>query len=133
MNKIELLESKSYRELGIDKGWYGIGEKLYDKLIEWEQRGEQLNYPISLFQIKQKFGGLRIYIERGISFDELNEQQRLLNDEIDDFINELEKEAATTCERCGIQNETVKCSTPDGYWIVNVCDKCKQQLQLECK
>lgn len=58
-------------------------------------------------QVKEKFGGLRVYTT-------------FATDEMDDLIREAEKESEVTCELCGDPGVL----RLDGGWYMTRCDKC---------
>jgi len=72
----------------VPDGWEGLIDRLLRDLITlgW-QDGE-------IWQVKEKFGGLRFYIATG---DELVQQR----------IREAEQESMTTCHECGSPGEQV--------------------------
>ena len=60
-----------------------------------------------IFQIKEKFGGLRFYVDG--------------TTELLDFIDEMEAKSLTICEKCG------KPGKPrEGGWILTLCDECNK-------
>jgi hypothetical protein len=85
--------------IAVGNGWYDIIDELCSKL---EPMG------IVAAQIKEKFGGLRFYLE---PYD------RKLNP--DKHIREAEKKAYKTCESCGKPGER-----RSGGWIQVLCDEC---------
>ena len=88
---------------GVGPGWAYLVTRAYREL-------EKQKYPL-LFQVKEKFGGLRFYV--GTS-----------TEEFEDFVAKLEKESFTVCEECGAQG------TPKGwgsYWIKTLCPSCGQK------
>lgn len=64
-------------------GWFEILDNLMDKIKEVDT-----DRSVSVHQVKEKFGGLRFYIEGG-------------NDEVDKLISEAEEKSFKTCEVCG--------------------------------
>ena len=66
-------------------GWYGIIKRLIEDLIE-------LGWDKQICQIKEKFGGLRFYINAG-------------NDKIYERIGEAENLSYKTCEETGLPGE----------------------------
>lgn len=64
-----------------------------------------------VFQIKEKFGGLRIYCDKDAT------------DEINAIIQKAEKLAFMTCEVCGKQ----PASPRDSGWIKTLCDFCDDE------
>lgn len=82
----------------VGDGWLPIIENLFKKFNE-------LGYKGRLGQIKEKFGGLRVYLD-----DEAP-------DEVHNAINEAEDLAYKTCEECG-EPGLVR----EGGWIRCLCD-----------
>lgn len=64
-----------------------------------------------VLQVKQKFGGLRFYVDKE-------------SKELSKIIREAELEADKTCEECG-SKEDVKKHSPKG-WIFTLCRKCRE-------
>ena len=81
-----------------DKGWYPILKELIDDLI-------QLGWDKETCQVKEKFGGLRFYINEG-------------SDEIYKRIVESENISYKTCETCGENGEL----RTDIGWYLILCD-----------
>lgn len=76
--------------LEISDGWLPLIDDLLGNFA-----GYLISHPISNFkivQIKEKFGGLRVYVRHG-------------NDHIFDLIDAAEKIAYETCELCGGKGE----------------------------
>ena len=110
-----------YEEFGceVHDGWLPIVEKI-PKLIEQYNRNRQIDEQIEIFQIKSKFGELRVYLDykNGNSANDIPG----LTDEINKIIDECNH----TCEWCG-SKENVKTSAHKG-WIRTLCEKCKEKL-----
>ena len=83
----------------VEKGWYPMIKKLIIDLIE-------LGWDKQTCQVKEKFGGLRFYINGG-------------SNEIYDRISEAEKESYTICEVTGKPGEL----RTDVGWIRTLCDE----------
>lgn len=86
-------------------GWYDIIDELCSKL-------EPLG--VVAAQIKEKFGGLRFYINplnEGVDWEEVH-----------DHINEAESKSYKTCEICGKPGKRI-----GGGWVVTRCDDCKEK------
>ena len=82
-------------------GWKGIVTDLVADLFD-------LGWDGNLAQIKEKFGGLRIYIGKG-------------SPEIYNRIQKAERESLSTCERDGSPGRPVH--TASG-WIKTLCGEC---------
>jgi len=109
--------------LDIEPGWFDIIDKFLKKFNEINNVG------IKIIQIKQKFGGLRIYI--GYPDEMTNDVMSVaLRVKTEVFI--AEKEADVTCELCGVKNDSVSVRAPR-FWRWNCCDKCFEKKCLELK
>lgn len=82
------------------KGWVHILKELFD---EADKRG--FDYA-NILQVKEKFGGLRVYVGGDVY--------------IEDLIEIAEKKANVTCQSCG---QTGKLYTQG--WMTVSCDGCK--------
>jgi len=90
---------KDSRFFGVYTGWYPVIKDLIDDLIK-------LGWNKQVCQVKEKFGGLRFYINDG-------------SDEIHKRIVEAEKLSYETCEICGEKGEL---RTNIG-WHLTLCEK----------
>ena len=84
-----------------EDGWFNLVYELSKKITELDPEGK-----VEASQVKEKFGGLRFYI---------NGAPR----EIHDLINKYEKNSYQTCEICGAKG---KCR-PDLGWVQTLCNK----------
>jgi hypothetical protein len=83
----------------VSSGWYPLIKELIEDLIE-------LGWNKQVCQVKEKFGGLRFYINEG-------------SDEIHKRISDAENTSLKTCELCGeegILRTKVR-------WFTTLCDK----------
>jgi hypothetical protein len=78
-------------------GWHGLVNKAFDKL-------ESIPDRILVDQVKEKYGGLRIYTSP-------------MHDEFDKFILNLETESYKLCEICGEEGKL-----RGGGWYKTLCD-----------
>lgn len=81
-------------------GWYEMEKQLIEDLIK-------LGWNKEVCQIKEKFGGLRFYINEG-------------SKEIHDRITQAESESYKICEICGSREHI---GTTSG-WITTMCEPC---------
>jgi len=81
-------------------GWYQLIDELSAKL-------EPLG--VVAAQVKEKFGGLRFYLETG-------------SDEAWDLVSKAEEQSLKTCERCGEKGRP-----RGGGWIKTLCDECEEK------
>lgn len=89
---------KSAGFFAVGPGWYGIIKRLITDLIE-------LGWDKQICQVKEKFGGLRFYINSG-------------SEEIWQRIQLAESASYITCEKCGELGEL-----RGGGWIQTLCDE----------
>ena len=89
---------KSRGFFAVHDGWLGIIKRLIEDLIE-------LGWDKQICQVKEKFGGLRFYINAG-------------NDEIWKRIRLAESASYITCEKCGELG-----TARGGGWITTLCDE----------
>jgi hypothetical protein len=84
-------------------GWKDIIDRLLSKIND-----EMVRIDTHVLQVKEKFGGLRVYLGRE-------------NDSMSEAIRGAEKEATKTCETCGTK-EDVK---TEGSWLKTLCSECR--------
>jgi hypothetical protein len=101
LNKYGIAEPVCGSAIGL--GWFPLVEDLIVKLI-------RLGWDKQLSQVKEKFGGLRFYIDNG-------------DDAIFDAIGCTEAESFTVCEDCGTRRD-VTCASQKG-WIRTLCTECR--------
>jgi len=113
---------------GIDcgDGWYDIVDALCVSIknhIDWENKHKTLNpEPIRLMptksvnifceatQVKEKYGGLRFYIDGGDKY-------------IEGLLTMAEAMSYKTCEYCGSPGKPVTSG-----WIRTICENCKNNI-----
>ena len=102
-----------YYECG--DGWIPLIEEAKTIIAKYNQKLKEEDLdtePLEFIQIKEKWGGLRIYLNYYVP-------------EIADQIHELESKSLHICEHCGtIKN--VKSDWTHG-WIMTLCDKCREE------
>lgn len=105
-----LIEDKD--EIYCRKGWFPLIDETC-KAIQQSIDDDTSSYnQVELVQVKEKFGGLRMYYEGG------NEATRKM---VNTLINNAEDTAEKTCEVCGA-TENMGRVTKD--WIQNLCKEC---------
>lgn len=87
------------------------GEGWYDLISDLDKQIAVLDPGYTIAQVKEKFGGLRFYI------DEVNPDVR---SQIEDLIKVAEGKAAKTCEDCG---KPALLRRVNG-WYSTLCDEC---------
>lgn len=96
--------------LACGPGWYPVIKDLHNKIL-----AKFPNYEI--WQIKEKFGGLRYYCD--VDGDE----------DIRQLIGEAERQAWQTCEECGSTENVHTAGRP--YWIRTLCESCGVPSDLD--
>ena len=91
-------------------GWYDILSSVCYRIKQYEKNKKSDYYTVTFDQIKEKWGGLRIYHSGG-------------DDYVDGLISMAEEMSYKTCERCGCPGSPNKQG-----WIMTLCDKCRGDL-----
>ena len=84
-------------------GWFDILDKLCEKISKLD-KDEDFRF----LQIKEKFGGLRVYVING-------------NEKIFGLISDAEDESLETCEHCGTKENV---DQRNNGWIYTLCNNC---------
>ena len=100
---------KEYIYSCVGKGWHSILDKLFEQFSD---------EPIVILQVKEKFGGLRIYFmsENDDDFD-------FDYDAAYEMIDSLCYEAWSICEYCGKPGEV----RTNLFWVKTLCDECDEE------
>jgi hypothetical protein len=104
--------------LGTDPGWYNLIYTLtncIDHHVAWQNRVNRTDTKVKISQIKEKFGGLRYYIESG-------------DKTIFGMIQLAEALSFTICEECGQPGKL-----RSGGWMKTLCDKHEEERQARYK
>jgi len=91
-------------------GWYDILSSVCYRIKQYEKNKKSDYYPVTFDQIKEKWGGIRIYHSGG-------------DDYVDGIIIMAEEMSYKICERCGCPGSPNKQG-----WIMTLCDKCRGDL-----
>lgn len=81
-------------------GWFGLLDELCLKLSK---------YNVILVQVKEKWGGLRVYVHGG-------------SEEVWDLLDRYEEKSYSVCEQCGKEGKT-----REGSYVVTLCDNCYKE------
>jgi len=88
-------------------GWYNIISSVCYRIKQYEKNKKSDYYPVTFDQIKEKWGGLRIYYIGG-------------DDYIRGVVDMAEEMSYKICERCGCPGSPNKQG-----WITTLCDNCR--------
>lgn len=91
---------------GCSTGWFAIIDELCCKL-EPLVKAHTFDFPFEVFDIKEKYGGLRFYTSSA-------------TDEMYDLITEYAEKSKKTCENCGSNDATIR----NKGWITTLCGEC---------
>lgn len=100
MNILEYIDRTGWKH-DVNPGWQPIVEDAIRSIAA-------LNPATDVLQVKEKFGGLRIYLDR----------QSI---EMDSIINAAERRARQTCEYTGSTVDVTTAPIGDGYWTHTAC------------
>jgi hypothetical protein len=95
--------------LEVSENWLPTLDKGFQEIADIVKK-ENLN-DFRIIQVKEKFGGLRVYSRYSI-------------DEIDEIIDRMETEVETICEKCGSTEGKFR----SNGWMRITCDKCEEGL-----
>ena len=104
-------------------GWYDIMSVLcwmitqHENNIVWQTEYKQKTdpeyksdyFPVKFDQVKEKFGGLRIYFSGGDEY-------------VEGLVSMAESFSYKVCEVCGERGDSNK-----NGWVVTLCDKCRNK------
>jgi ribosomal protein L37AE/L43A len=92
-------------------GWKHLYEPIIDAVAEYNIKQHNEDDKIEIHQIKEKFGGLRVYLSK-------------YTDELRKMIEDAEEKSYHTCEMCGkhIDKPIIK-----NHWIYAECEECYQK------
>lgn len=97
-------------------GWgayLSVGDGWKDLLLKLKHDLEATGVKYHICQVKEKFGGLRFYV------DIIEPAPEAKTDEFHHLISKAENDSFTICESCGEPGKQ-----RGGGWIVTACDKC---------
>ena len=105
----------------VGPGWHDILSALCGNIqhyTEWNNKNFDKGYtqykqvpPVTVVQVKEKFGTLRFYYDGG-------------DEKIDGMVRMAESMSAVTCEECGKPG-----GSTGGSWIRTLCDEHREEYQ----
>lgn len=119
---------KNLEYMNVPEGWKDLVNDLCMDLIRCEALYQVPQYePVVFAQIKEKYGGLRVYYDGGFMNDDPQHVEPIIN-----TIRTYEDMSLKTCSVCGIRND-VKLKSIRG-WMLTCCNTCEQnKLTLKNK
>jgi len=96
--------------IGVGPGWFKTLEELSVKLEKIIETLPEDKQP-SAFQIKEKFGVLRFYLD-------------ISNEEMNKLIDEAENKTSKVCEYCGKENAYI---SDYSFWMKTLCEECHNE------
>lgn len=90
----KIMINREYAKQCVGDGWASLIDAIFNKLPNDAQ----------ILQVKEKYGGLRFYVDN-------------VDDDMLDFIAEMEMKSYKICEVCGKPGEA-----REGGWIKTLCD-----------
>ena len=105
-----------YELFGVEcgDGWKCLIDPIFEYIKNYNEDKKEED-KIIIFQIKEKFGGLRFYVDNG-------------NEELHNMIDKAEEESYKVCEFCGSKEDVGQ--TANG-WITTLCHNCVKELTQE--
>jgi len=96
-------------------GWKDIVDRTHEKL-------KYIDPDYTIFQIKEKFGGLRYYFDTSLEYG--STPHNIMND----IVSAAEFEASNTCEMCGTSGRIKEVELRvDHYWYYTYCKECSDK------
>lgn len=111
----------NYHMIECDDGWFELIYNTFSNILKIPYIE---HFGIKVYQIKEKFGTLRIYYDFNNGF--VNEedypeiQKDVIQDAVSKLIHDAEDKSAITCEICGRKGELRN----DSNWIQTKCNAC---------
>lgn len=99
-----------YYECG--DGWLSLIEEGKSIVEKYNNEHPELEFPLEFTQIKEKWGGLYMYLNQHIP-------------EINDKIRDLLLDSYNVCEQCGTRKNVSKEWTHG--WVMTLCDECRKK------
>jgi hypothetical protein len=105
-----------------NEGWHDLIDELTKKINNYcdtisSKYGEKPL--INVVHIKEKFGGLRYYVDYFIDREDITP--------VEFIIRNYEMKSYHICEDCGTTGD--RCA-PDGYWMKTLCEKCQEKYRM---
>lgn len=98
---------------GVGVGWYQLVAEVLQPIedengrLTWDAPDPSCVKLIEVAQIKEKFGGLRLYVDNAPVW-------------VNELVSKAEAKAWTICCNCG-ESGAIK---PSNYWLETLCERC---------
>lgn len=99
------------RDEYISRRWTGPGWK--QLILDCDKEMSEIDPDYTILQIKEKFGGLRYYVE---GHQDLFEIER-----------KYEELSYSTCEKCGSTEHVLVGTNNNSYWVKSLCNDCRAE------
>ena len=105
-----------YELFGVEceDGWKCLIDPIFEYIKKYNEDKKEED-KIIIFQIKEKFGGLRFYVDHG-------------NEELHNMIDKAEEESYKVCEFCGSKEDVGQRANG---WITTLCHNCVKKITQE--
>lgn len=103
----------------ISEGWEGLVEDFVEEISEASRDFKQGAVTIS--QIKEKFGGMRIYVDYDLPSEQISDLEKI--------VIKYEKFSWRTCEVCSACD--IVLHKRYAYWEQVICEECYQKANGE--
>lgn len=97
------------------KGWYELIIPIAEYIENYNKEHPENEYPMCFTQIKEKWGGLRVYVNYGTK-------------ELFDMIEKAEDESYQVCETCGSREDV---GLKFDGWYETMCHKCAVERAMK--
>lgn len=94
-----------------DKGWSKLLNPIFKYITDYNE-GKEEQDKIKLLQVKEKFGGLRVYTSFGTK-------------ELHDMIDDAEEKSYSICELCGSEENV---GMRESEWMTTCCLDCMKEM-----
>lgn len=117
-DNINLLTSRSghVAQGEMSPGWFSLVGDCLDAVAKTLTDEKFKNYKVTFVQIKEKFGGLRMYFDL-YSLQEDEDVPDFVYEAVREHVTHAEESARNTCEVCGQPGSLSNC----GGWIQTLC------------
>lgn len=104
-----------YELFGVEcgDGWKHLYQPIIEYVVEYNLKQDNDEDKIEIHQIKEKFGGLRVYLSR-------------YTEELRKMIDDAEEKSFNTCEICG---KHIKKPITENHWIYAECVECHRKFK----